>query len=301
MKKTLLAIGAVLTSVVSIAQVDTLTTHMVTTGVPYVIDNVAPIDSGFVAGNNFYGDLAKMQLFDGTYGVAGGGTITGVLLSVPVKIDGGGSIDVSIWGDNSGQPNYASALGTVTVPLANIDTTIANYSLVSGTNAFYNLAVTFPSAVTIPAGNKFWAGVVLPTGQNLISLECTNASVTPFTAASTHTGEIQSSGTFFSFNDGTTSTWQLNSALSIFPVVNFTAGLNENVIDAVVYPNPANNVLNIQAKEDLTSITVTTMDGKVVATSTTSSVNVAELTSGIYMYQAVTVSGKVARGNFAKN
>jgi hypothetical protein len=84
-------------------------------------------------------------------------------------------------------------------------------------------------------------------------------------------------------------------------VTNGGVGIEENVLDAVVYPNPANDVLNINATEDLVSINVITMDGKVVATSTTTSVNVAALTSGMYLFEAVTVSGKVARGSFAKN
>ncbi len=84
-------------------------------------------------------------------------------------------------------------------------------------------------------------------------------------------------------------------------VTNGGVGIEENVLDAVVYPNPANDVLNINATEDLVSINVITMDGKVVATSTTTSVDVAALTSGMYLYEAVTVSGKVARGSFAKN
>lgn len=84
-------------------------------------------------------------------------------------------------------------------------------------------------------------------------------------------------------------------------VTNGGVGIEENVLDAVVYPNPANDVLNINATEDVVAINVITMDGKVVATSTTTSVDVAALTSGMYLYEAVTVSGKVARGSFAKN
>lgn len=299
MKKTLLAISALLVSTLSIAQVDTLTTHFVGSPTTYIVDAAAPLDSGYVSGNNAYGDLTKMQLFDGTYGVAGGGTITGVLLGVSLKSDAGGSFQVGVWSDNAGQPgNLAAPLAVATVTLASVDTTVAGYSVANGT-AFYNVAVNFVSAATIPAGNKFWAGVVLPTGANEMALFSTDVQTNPFADGTTHTGEHWSDLSFHTFGDP--NNWGLNVALGIYPVVNFTAGLNENVIDAVVYPNPANEVLNIQAKEDLASITVTTMDGKVVATSTTTSVNVAELSSGIYMYEAITVSGKVARGNFAKN
>lgn len=299
MKKSLLAISALFVSALTMAQVDTLTSHFVGNPTLYVPDQVNPQDSGYISGNNAYGDLAKFQLFDATYGVAGGGSVTGVLLGIGVKADAGGSFQVGIWSDNAGQPgNVASPLAVANVTLASVDTSLAAYSVANGT-AFYNVAVNFASAATIPANLKFWAGVILPTGTNELALFSSNLQTNPFTAADTHTGEFWSDGSFHTFGDPLN--WGADVALAIYPVVNFTASLNENVIDAVVYPNPANNVLNIQAKEELTSITVSTMDGKVVATSTTSSVNVAELSSGIYLYEAVTVSGKVARGNFAKN
>lgn len=80
-----------------------------------------------------------------------------------------------------------------------------------------------------------------------------------------------------------------------------TASINENVITAAVFPNPAKDVLNINASEGIASFNIVTIDGKVVASSTSSSVNVSELTAGIYMYNATTVSGKVATGKFSKN
>ena len=81
-----------------------------------------------------------------------------------------------------------------------------------------------------------------------------------------------------------------------------SAGIKEDVASASVYPNPANNVLNINSTEDVASVRVLTTDGKVVATSVSStSINVADLNAGMYLYEVTTVSGKVARGNFAKN
>lgn len=298
MKKTLLAVGAAFIGFASIAQVDTLTSHFTGNPTLYVPDAVNPQDSGYVTGNNAFGDLAKMQLFDGTYGVTSGGTITGVLLGVPVKNDAGGSFQVAIWGDNAGQPaNPLTPLAVQNVTLASVDTSAAGFAIANGT-VFYNVAVSFASAVNIPAGNKFWAGVVLPTGANEIALFSTNMQTNPFADADTHAGEFWSNGTFHTFGD--TQNWGANLALAIYPVVNLVVGMEENVIEASVYPNPANEVLNIKATEDVTSINVFTAEGKVVATSTAASVNVAELNSGMYIYEAVTVSGKVARGNFFK-
>ena len=67
-----------------------------------------------------------------------------------------------------------------------------------------------------------------------------------------------------------------------------------------VYPNPANDVLNISTNGEISTVVISTLDGKVLKTSSESSVDVSDLTSGMYIYQ-VTVNGKVSTGNFVKN
>jgi len=72
-------------------------------------------------------------------------------------------------------------------------------------------------------------------------------------------------------------------------------------IVASVYPNPASDVLNIKSAEVIASVSVVTMDGKVLLTSASNSVNISELNAGTYVYIVTTVSGATAIGNFAKN
>jgi hypothetical protein len=295
MKKLLLSLS-VFAAFAANAQMDTLSAHcMIATTYTGMIDNVAPIDSGFIAGSNFYGDLAKMQLFDGTHGVTGGGTIKGIALPCILK-SGTGNMTFAIWADNAGVPNYATPLASKVVALTAIDTAAASM-MALGDGNIYNNVITFTTPVAIPANGKFWAGFILPTGANAFA----TAISTPFADGATHTGEIQGSGTFFTFDDGTNATWQLDAAITVYPIVDFTLGLNENVISSSVYPNPANAELNIKTTEDITSVVVTTTDGKTVATGTTSNINVAALNAGMYIYQVTTVSGKVGTGNFVKN
>jgi hypothetical protein len=79
-------------------------------------------------------------------------------------------------------------------------------------------------------------------------------------------------------------------------------GVEENeVITASVYPNPATDVLNIKMNEEVASVVITALDGKVVATETSTSVNISELNTGMYIYTITGASGKVAKGNFVKN
>lgn len=297
MKKLLLSLTVFAATFAANAQMDTLSAHCISTTLfSGLIDNAAPVDSGFVVGNNFYGDLAKMQLFDATHGVTGAGTIKAIAIPCIVK-SGTGNMTFAIWADNAGQPNYAAPLATKVVALTAIDTAAASTMLLADGN-FYNNVVTLTTPIAIPANGKFWAGFILPTGANLFA----TAYSSPFNGdGATHAGEIQSSGTFFTFDDGTTATWGLDAAITIFPIVDFTLGLNENVISSSVYPNPANAELNIKTTEDIASVVVTTTDGKTVATGTTSNINVASLNAGMYIYQVTTVSGKVGTGNFVKN
>ena len=298
MKKLLLSLTVFASAFAANAQVDTLSAHCSpATTYSGLLDNVAPIDSGFIAGNNLYGDLAKMRLFDAANGVTGSGTISGVAFMTIFKA-GTGSINVAVWPDNAGAPDYANPLASTTVQLSAIDTTFANTSFLADGN-FYNHVAMFTSPVNIPAGNKFWAGIVLPTGGT--SVFATGISTPANGTGDTHTGEIQNGGTFFTFDNGTTATWQLDASITVYPIVDFTLGLNENLISTSVYPNPASTELNIKTSEEITSVVITTTDGKTVATGNNSNINVASLNAGMYIYKVTTVSGKIGTGNFVKN
>lgn len=295
MKKLLLSIGIVASSFAAMSQIDTLTSHFV--GNPALYYAASTPDSGYVSGTNKFGDLVKMQLFDNTYGVTSGGTITKVALGIPVKM-GTGTITVAIWADNAGQPaNLATPIGFTTVNLTAIDTAVAAFSVVDGTR-FYNHVASFATPVTIPANHKFWAGVVLPTGAgNGVALFSNNVQSNPFADGDTHSGEIWGDGTFHFM----TPAWGVGFSFAIYPVVNLVLGLDENVISTSVYPNPANSELNIKTTEEIASVVITTTDGKTVATGNASNINVASLNAGMYIYQVTTVSGKVGTGNFIKN
>ncbi|MDR0802091.1 T9SS type A sorting domain-containing protein [Fluviicola sp.] len=75
---------------------------------------------------------------------------------------------------------------------------------------------------------------------------------------------------------------------------------NLNTIALSAYPNPALSELNVTADEQIVSLTIIDMEGKVVATAADSRVDVSTLTSGVYMYEATTVSGLKAINKFIK-
>jgi hypothetical protein len=305
MKKILLSIFAIAAANATIAQ-DTLSQHYATQSFTfYGLDQVAPTDSGYISGNNAYGDLAKVQLMDASVGISGAGTIKGVCLWVANKL-GTGNFSVAILRDNAGVPDLtpAGVLGNSTVSLSAVDTSQAGLSLIANGGpvaVLYNTIGMFSTPVAIPATNKFWISVILPTGGSEMALVQNNYTTAPYAASLAHVGEIWSDLTYHAIADPMNWGATALATFAMFPIVQFTAALDEASFVTGVYPNPTSTVLNITSKEVLASINVISLDGKVVATSTSSEVNVANLASGVYTYQAVTVSGKVANGKFTKN
>jgi len=261
---------------------------------------------GFISGTNTYGDKAVVQKFDASFGVLSSTTVTSVKALIPVKADNGGSIKLVVWSDNAGVPGAILAEETIT--LASIDTTAAGLQqIMSGGQlaGAYNVSVTFPSAVAL-TGSAFWAGVVLPTGAGnaaavmTTSLPAAGQSWT-FALAATHAGVIESDDSFLSYPDALD---DLNISNAIFPTV-VGAGANLEQISPLkitAFPNPASDVLNISIEgEEVVSVSVLSVDGKVVSTSNGSVAQVAELTAGVYFYEARTASGAVVRNSFVKN
>jgi hypothetical protein len=89
--------------------------------------------------------------------------------------------------------------------------------------------------------------------------------------------------------------------------ISVTNSLSIKKIDSFitsVYPNPASEVLNIQLNTTATSVSILGLDGKVISTekvnSTTVAVNVANLVSGMYLYEVTSANGEVVRNSFVK-
>ena len=238
---------------------------------------------GFVSGQNGYGDLSKMQLFDATYGVTGAGVITGILFYMGwVEGNPNSFITATIWDDNAGTPG--TILGTVNVPYSSMDTTGTGYTAISTAPgpdpALFNAVAVFSTPIAIPASLSFFAGFSFtyaagdtvglftttdPTGGDAPGVSG------DFADATTHTWEEWSDNTLHSFNAGS-GTWQLDIAQGIFPTVSFGVGvqepaagnglrLNQNV------PNPAVNETMISyslEKSANVTFTVADMTGKII-------------------------------------
>lgn len=192
------------------------------------------------------------------------------------------------------------------------------------TNVEFNLINNGPDAIAI--GDTIWFDYI--QGANTYSLDGTLSAASGFVVPAPIV-----SGASFSSNDigglvinlgSITSNVSIcvrckgvNGAVNSFQDPNdtnnannincFTAtppanvGLTEATIEISVYPNPVSNELNITSSDEVSSVAVITMDGKVVAYSKTTKVDVSALVSGVYIYEVNTTSGKVSRGTFMKN
>lgn len=296
MKKILLSISVVLTSLSVFSQADTLSSFF--TGTPNLYASSIADGGGYVTGNNGYEDKAKMQLFDATHGVQASGTINKLLLWAPIK-SGTGTFRAVIWSNVAGEPG--TELGSATVNISSVDTTIAGLMQVSN-NAGYNVAVTFSTPIAIPANKAFWAGVVLPTaaGDTIALVSNTDGD---FADGGTHSGEFWSDDSFNTFGDP--NNWGLDIALAIFPVVTYTVGLEEENNEVSVYPNPVNDVLNFKLNATISSVAIYTIDGKLISKENVNAnlynVSLANLDAGVYMYELTTTNGTTIKNNFVKN
>lgn len=295
MKKILLSLGVMLTSITLNAQVDTLSEFF--TGTPIIYGVASADGGGYLTGNNGYADVNKMMKFDASTGVTNGGFITDVLLCAPIKNDNGGSFKVKVW-SYTDATTLGTELGSVTVNLADLDTSLMAFQLVGTT--VYNFKVSFTNPIAIPASKEFVVGVELPStsGDTLVLISNTDGD---FSLCATNSFEVWSDQSFNDLN----SSWGLNIAMGIYPVVNFVAGVNEkSALSAKTYPNPATEVLNIQLNTNASSVSILGLDGKVLSTekvnSNEVSVNVANLVSGMYVYELTSTSGEVVRNSFVK-
>ena len=117
------------------------------------------------------------------------------------------------------------------------------------------------------------------------------------------TSAIQIAGTWY------TAGWSGTNALSLaLEVAPNTIGLDEGVLlNAVAYPNPTNDELNIRVNaEGTATITFTDLSGKVASTSSmninngTATVNTSKLASGAYIANIVTANGASTKINVIK-
>ena len=79
-----------------------------------------------------------------------------------------------------------------------------------------------------------------------------------------------------------------------------TSNFNQNNLQVAVYPNPVNNILNVEVATDLKSIEIYNIQGQKVLSSTQKQINITDLQTGIYMIKIEDTANAVATKKFVK-
>ena len=84
----------------------------------------------------------------------------------------------------------------------------------------------------------------------------------------------------------------------VLPIDNTNTSITEikSSFEVVVYPNPSSGIINIETKEELTSISLFSISGKeLIKTLNTNQIDISKLASGVYVLKMNSVNGVVEK------
>ncbi|OFX24386.1 MAG: hypothetical protein A2033_12715 [Bacteroidetes bacterium GWA2_31_9] len=271
------------TAYITVTQATTPTTCDTITnfaGTPAIYGIQSP-ESGYMTGNNSYGDKSKAEYF-ASY--APYTKIDQFLVFFGAATGTTGNVTFNLVNQSGNAPG--TVFGTTTVPLSTI---------VTNTTGSLPTAVDFNPDVTIPG--PFYFEVVLPTsaGDTVAIISNTDGDATANTS-----WEKWSDNTWHDF----TSAWGVDLNLAIYAVlcpnsVDVVNAINENSI--TVYPNPTTgdiyiNMNNVNSGKvsihvyDVLGNLVILNDNQVFENNSTS-LNMSNLSSGLY-FMNINIDGK---------
>ena len=80
-----------------------------------------------------------------------------------------------------------------------------------------------------------------------------------------------------------------------------SSSFSQNNLEVGLYPNPVNDILNIDTKEEILSVEVFALQGQKVLSSKENKINVSELPAGIYLVRIQDVNNNIATKKIIKN
>lgn len=237
--------------------------------------------AGYVLGNNSYGDKEKAQ----KYNYTGTGSVTSVLAYLVAKT-ATGNASVKIYDINPTTKKPNTMLGqSATVALSAVPA--------------QNLTI-FNFTTPVSLSGNFAASVVLPTGT-------TDTLVVVSTKSGCYSNdslawEMQADGNWYSVE----TQWgvapnSLKCDMVILPVVQTTVGMTQMTENNImsIYPNPANDFINIAAINQILKVSVFNTMGQlvneIVPTDNILKYDVSSLQKGMYILQVLTSEGMVAK------
>ena len=80
-----------------------------------------------------------------------------------------------------------------------------------------------------------------------------------------------------------------------------SSDFNTNNLNIAMYPNPSNELVNIDLESQIKSIEIYSLQGQKVITATSKQVNVSHLSNGVYMVRVEDENGAIATKKLVKN
>ncbi|MBA3665845.1 MAG: T9SS type A sorting domain-containing protein [Bacteroidetes bacterium] len=212
---------------------------------------------GYIGGNNGYGDKEKAEYFSSAGLVGNANIIGGIVVfykhaTANIGTKGTSNLVFKIYAGNNTSGPTGLPLKTFTASITSI---LASATATNGVSYCGNPNLTYNSNVMRPYSFNFPTPTAI-TGDFFLSVQL--PSTTGDTAAIFVTGEngrtastgweLQTPSTWVPFNDGTTTSWQLNASLAILPKISCATAINKNSVldnNVVLYPNPSNGMVNI--------------------------------------------------------
>jgi hypothetical protein len=239
-------------------------------------------NGGFVNGNNVYGDLAKANQFT----LSEEAKITGILFDFAWATGGNPDIELAVWNHNQSTGKPGMKMGSETIPLNTIKNDIQNFSLTY---------VPFDPPLTV--SQAFYAGFLLPqaAGDTLVVWGNEDGDTNPGTA-----WDLWSDNSWHPFYES--GSWELNIALGVHPIVEYTLGIQDQAADLglTLAPNPATDFIQIGWDPSLSTpvfLKLLSLDGAVqdeimpAPAVHETRFNLDKLPSGIYFVQLITEKG----------
>ena len=254
----------------------------------YTFYTIIGQNSGYVSGNNSYGDLAKASYFYDYE--AGSQLVAGVFdFAIAKRLTTNDvGIKFKVW-DNDGSFN---APGTV---LDSVEINISD--IVQQVDFSQSTVIVFNPPVIV--NGPFFLGVELPqiVGDTLVLFTNENGVVQVGNG-----WEQISNGDWFPYSDE--QSWLLDIDHTIFPVMCSSLGIENQLIseNMLVYPNPASSILNIaflqQPEKDL-EIRLTDLTGRIVSYGSIlgnqAAIDVSQLSPGTYFLSLISSTNVITR------
>ncbi|MBN2681663.1 MAG: PKD domain-containing protein [Bacteroidales bacterium] len=183
---------------------------------------------GYLAGNNGYGDKAKVDFFND---YAPYTKIEGALIAFAYA-SGSGNCRVGVWNNSGASGAPGTMIGYKDIPISTI---------ISDVSAGYYTEVVFDSPITIP-GN-FYLGVVLPTaaGDTVVVYTNDNGESAVNTA-----WEQWSDNSWYAYDNA--DSWEMTMSHAISPIVCSDAtDVKQFFVDGIrAYPVPSSNTVFVE-------------------------------------------------------